>query len=271
MRKIKEPRGIIKNRTINQKFTLNRRSPPAKLDYIIEHYWSIQWHLDNGEKVAQNVLSHPNIHITNENSFSRVHGVVTKRFERIIEGSGYVLAIKFKPASFTYLTKLQISNLTNKTLPLLKVTNKKFYEIFHRPMDYSGEEERFNEISNFLLSLKHEPNSIIQRLNAIVKKIEEDNSITNVSHLEKLMKMNIRGIQRIFKEYIGVSPKWVINRYRLHEAMAKIESFKDDDILTELTYELGYFDQAHFIKDFKNLIGRTPGEYRKEIQKMNLA
>ena len=64
----------------------------------------------------------------------------------------------------------------------------------------------------------------------------------------------------MFNQYVGVGPKWVINRYRMHEALERMEQ---DDALewTRLALELGYFDQAHFIRDFKALIGRSPREF----------
>ena len=57
-----------------------------------------------------------------------------------------------------------------------------------------------------------------------------------------------------------MSPKWVIQRYRLHEAVEQLERGAEVD-LAELALQLGYFDQAHFIRDFKALVGRPPGAY----------
>lgn len=67
-------------------------------------------------------------------------------------------------------------------------------------------------------------------------------------------------LQRLFNEYVGVSPKWVINRYRLHEAVAILAQDQSID-WAQLAADLGYFDQAHFIRDFKSVTGRTPTEY----------
>ena len=71
--------------------------------------------------------------------------------------------------------------------------------------------------------------------------------------------MSPRTMQRLFRRYVGVSPKWVLQRYRLHEAAERIAAGEQD--LARLGLDLGYFDQAHFIKDFKSLVGRSPAEY----------
>ena len=69
-----------------------------------------------------------------------------------------------------------------------------------------------------------------------------------------------------FQRYVGVSPKWVIQRYRLHEAVVEIERGHPVD-WKRLSLDLGYFDQAHFIKYFKTLVGRSPNEYVRWLEK----
>ena len=72
----------------------------------------------------------------------------------------------------------------------------------------------------------------------------------------------MRALQRLFREYVGVSPKWVINRYRLHEALEQIAAGGAID-WSALALDLGYFDQAHFIRDFRRLVGVSPGAYAR--------
>jgi AraC-like DNA-binding protein len=60
--------------------------------------------------------------------------------------------------------------------------------------------------------------------------------------------------------YVSVGPKWIINRYRMHEAVARAQA-SQPVAWAALAQELGYFDQAHFIADFRRLIGRTPADY----------
>ncbi|HJU40524.1 MAG TPA: helix-turn-helix domain-containing protein, partial [Tahibacter sp.] len=69
-------------------------------------------------------------------------------------------------------------------------------------------------------------------------------------------------LQRLFGDYVGASPKWVINRYRLHEAVERLAAGDAVD-WADLALELGYFDQAHFNRDFKRLVGRAPGAFAR--------
>jgi AraC-like DNA-binding protein len=58
---------------------------------------------------------------------------------------------------------------------------------------------------------------------------------------------------------VGVTPKWVLQRVRLHEAADRMADGEKD--WPRLATELGYFDQSHFIKAFKAVIGLSPGDY----------
>ena len=59
---------------------------------------------------------------------------------------------------------------------------------------------------------------------------------------------------------MGVSPKWLIQRYRLLEATERLAEGTVVD-WADLALDLGYADQAHFIRDFRSMVGRTPAEY----------
>ena len=62
-----------------------------------------------------------------------------------------------------------------------------------------------------------------------------------------------------------MGPKWVIKRYRIHEAVARVQAGKPV-AWAALAQDLGYFDQAHFISDFRKLVGKTPGDYAQEMR-----
>ena len=96
----------------------------------------------------------------------------------------------------------------------------------------------------------------------IVEDTMHDRSITKVEQICERTGLSIRQLQRLFYKYVGVTPKWVIKRFRLQEAAERIE--QDEQLeWTDLALQLGYFDQAHFIKDFKSVLGQSPSTYRK--------
>jgi AraC-like DNA-binding protein len=86
-----------------------------------------------------------------------------------------------------------------------------------------------------------------------------DPAITRVEHLCRHAGYSKRTLQRLFREYVGVTPKWVLERIRLHEAAERMAEGEQD--WPALALDLGYFDQAHFIKAFKAVVGRSPADY----------
>ena len=108
-----------------------------------------------------------------------------------------------------------------------------------------------------------EPDGTVALINRIVDRIIADRSITKVDHVVSHFNLSKRTLQRIFHAYVGVSPKWVIRRYRLHEATEKMAAEVLD--WPRLALDLGYFDQAHFIKDFRAIVGQSPTEYARKV------
>jgi transcriptional regulator GlxA family with amidase domain len=81
-----------------------------------------------------------------------------------------------------------------------------------------------------------------------------------VDQVASLGGLSVRSLQRLFAAYVGVSPKAVLARYRLQDAAAAIDAGEVDD-LADLAASLGWFDQAHFSRDFRAVVGVTPSSY----------
>jgi transcriptional regulator GlxA family with amidase domain len=96
----------------------------------------------------------------------------------------------------------------------------------------------------------------------VVDQIMADPSITRVRGLADRAGIATRRLQRLFATYVGVTPKWVIRRSRLHEAVERLDEGHDVD-LAFLARDLGYFDQAHFARDFRATVGRPPAAYAR--------
>jgi AraC-like DNA-binding protein len=81
-----------------------------------------------------------------------------------------------------------------------------------------------------------------------------------VEHVMARSPWSGRTTQRVFRRYVGVPVKWVLCRYRLQQAALEIETYPDVDF-ADLAVRLGWYDQAHFINDFRSMLGCMPGEY----------
>jgi AraC-like DNA-binding protein len=86
-----------------------------------------------------------------------------------------------------------------------------------------------------------------------------------VAELAEYCNLSSRQLQRQFQDIVGVSPKALARAIRFEEIRKRL-MFDPDQSLTDLAHEFGYTDQAHFIRDFKELADRTPGDFAREMQ-----
>lgn len=226
----------------------------------VAHFWSVTWDLRGHEPRVQETLPHPAVHIVFEPGNTRVGGVALGRFSRRLEGQGRVFGIKFTPAGFHPFLGAPLSTLTEGRLTLRAVFGPPGEAFEEAVLSSARDEDRIALAEAFLLGLHPEPDPKVDLVNRIVARIAEDRELRRVEDLSAQFGVGTRTLQRLFARYAGVSPKWVIQRYRIHEALAQADGGQSLDWAT-LALDLGYFDQAHFIRDFKRLVGRTPAEY----------
>ena len=94
----------------------------------------------------------------------------------------------------------------------------------------------------------------------MVALITSDSALQRVDQLSLASGVSVRGLQRMFADYVGVSPEWVMRRARLQEAAARADSGEPVD-WAALAADLGYADQAHLTRDFTATIGVPPSRY----------
>lgn len=256
-------RGILKPAALERKFHLARLAPSPDLHPFVEHYWIVSWDLRGQEPHTQETLPYPCAHLVFETKNTHVYGVMTGKFSRKLEGQGQVLGIKFRPAGFYPFLGRSMRLLTNRTLPFEEVFGERCDELESVILTQHDECAMAALAERFLRARLPAPDERITSLNQIVDSIAAQRDITTVDDvLARCAEstMSRRTLQRLFSEYIGVGPKWVIRRFRLHEAAGRIDEGTHVD-LARLAIELGYADQMHFIKDFKAIVGETPGAY----------
>jgi AraC-like DNA-binding protein len=128
--------------------------------------------------------------------------------------------------------------------------------------DLRRDAEKAAAVERFLNERKTPSDPNVERVSNIVDEIAEKREIVSVEQVVELGCLGKRTLQQLFSSYVGVGPKWVINRYRLHEAVERLQAGAHINF-SELAMELGYFDQAHFIRDFRKLVGCTPAAYAR--------
>ncbi len=271
VRRTDKPKGLLNVGAPPQGSLHHARLLPTRADiaFFVEHYWIVAWDLTGLEPRTQETLPYPSIHIAIEEGRSGIYGIVRGKFTRKTEGKGRVFGIKFKPGAFYPFLKSSVSALTGRIVPVGDIFGAAGDALEREILALDDEDQLIAVAESFLRARLPAEDDNIRIIGTIIARIIEDREITKVDQVIDALaggdlRVSKRQMQRLFSLYVGVSPKWVIMRYRLHEAVERMSSGEAVD-LPRLALDLGYFDQAHFIKDFKAMVGRAPGEYARAI------
>jgi AraC-like DNA-binding protein len=264
--KLDKPRGVLNHRGEGPMGNHGRYWPSADLAPFVEHYWTVEW--DVAEPQLAETLPHPSVHLVLERGQAQLAGVTTQRFTRVLEGRGRVVSAKFRPGGFKPFIEEPVSSLSDRVVPLAAVFGEAAADLAQRVLAERDPATAIGLLEDFLRGRQPQPDPQAELAAGIVARIATERQITRVEQVAESFELNLRRLQRLFNDYVGVGPKWVIQRYRLHEAAERLAAEPQVDC-AGLALELGYADQAHFIRDFKQLVGRTPAEYLRDLSALS--
>jgi AraC-like DNA-binding protein len=104
-------------------------------------------------------------------------------------------------------------------------------------------------------------------IQAAAKLLYHTNGKCRIEDLADSCHTSVRHLQRQFRHVVGASPKFFARTLRFEQAQRRL-MFAPDSDLTRLAYQCGYFDQAHFIKEFRAFTGKTPSEYAGQMEEL---
>src|SRR4051794_412003 len=262
-------RGVLRPEETVRTADLRRDHPVAPgLRPFVERYWSVRWALTGRPPFRSEVLSHPSVNVSVESGthprFGHelpavlVHGVITRRFVVDLLGQGRVTAVKFHPGGFSAFTGVRPAR---NTVTLLRgELGVSADALLHDVLAAEDDDERAAVLDTTLAPLAPTPPGAYLDLLDLLGRMAGDRLLVRVDQVAALGGMSVRTLQRLFASYVGVSPKAVLARFRLQDAAAAIDDGAVDD-LAGLAASLGWFDQAHFSRDFRNVVGMTPSAY----------
>lgn len=214
--------------------------------------------------LLQKVLPDPCVQIIVEANKVELLGVVTKAFSATLRGNDFVIGLKFRPAGFYSFIQQPLWQWTNKRVPLTEL----FPQAGDLGLPTLAKQRQAVQIATtlqrFLEAVPHHAHDEAVLAANIVDSLAAQREITSVEAASRAFALSERTLQRLCRTYIGVTPKWLIRRFRLKEAAAYIES-GDSHPWSEFAIQLGYFDQSHFIRDFKAMVGCSPKSYLQSL------
>ncbi|TDD84600.1 helix-turn-helix domain-containing protein [Actinomadura rubrisoli] len=262
-------RGILRPRAGLERFRIERTAPPPGLAPFVEFFWVLRWDLRGRPPHRQKVLTRPTVHmtftsyLTGGTTRARIAGVVRDEFVEEIADEGRVIGAGFRPGGFRPFLDGPVSGITGRFLGVEQVFGAAGRALGEEVFAAAGTGEAVARLEGFLLERRPEPDEAAARAAEIVERIAAWPGLVRVEDLAEDAGVSPRSLQRLFHEYVGIGPKWVIRRYRILEAADRAAAGTGVD-WAALALELGYADQAHFTREFTAAVGTSPARYARE-------
>ncbi|MFI8828404.1 DUF6597 domain-containing transcriptional factor [Streptomyces sp. NPDC053431] len=275
----RDTRGIVDAAELLTRVRFRRHLPAPGLRPYLEHYWLIDW--DLSEPYASHVVPHPSVNLVFERSEESgdtgvVSGIGLELFTKKLTGRGRVCGVQFRPGGFRpFAPAWPVSHWTGRIVPFAEAFPGPDPQVPGRVLSPADDHARVAALDAFLLAAAHAPGghdpallAAAEQATALVDLVRTDRTMRRVSALARAAGLSPRSLQRLFAAHVGVGPKWVILRYRIHEALERAESGSAaaPPDWARLAAELGYSDQAHLVRDFTATVGVPPTTYARYAQ-----
>jgi AraC-like DNA-binding protein len=270
-----DSRGIIDPALLRERLTLNRYPPGPALEGLVDRFWVVSWRLPEGMVHTQQVLTHPCANL----SVSPVelqedgrpgpieavlNGVARQLTSRRLAGTGWALAPKTTPGGLGAFIKGPAAELTDRVVPLGPALGLDAQALIDQLTAANDEPDRVAVLTARLAEVvaAADPERVLaaREVAAVAKQAETDRSLRRLDDLAAASGIGARTLQRMFTEHAGVSPTWVLRRYRLLEAAETVRDGRPV-VWAQVAADLGYSDQAHLVRDFRAAVGTTPAAY----------
>jgi AraC-like DNA-binding protein len=255
--------GVLHARAAATRFTLRRYPPPADLARFVDFCWVVRWDLRGQPPHEQAILPHPNVNLAFEAAGAAVFGVDRKIFTRRLSGAGQALGVRFRPGGFRPFYSRSIVTMNDRVVPAIRVFGPAAEAAGAAVLADDADDDAMIEAATGLLrGRRPAADPVVEQVAGLVGRITEDPELRRVAQLAEVSGLPERRLQRLFADYVGVSPKWVMRRARLHEVALRVEADGPAAVdWAALAADLGYADQAHLSRDFTATLGVPPSRY----------
>lgn len=259
--RVGKPDAIVRPGAGSRVFTVERIAPTDALAEFVDYYWLVRWRTD--EPYRQQVIPQPRVHVAAEDGRMFVHGVSRHPFFRTLHGHGHVLGAAFHAGGFRPVLKASVGGISGTVLPGSEILGKDDRPTAERILGTEVSTEMVRSFDEYLLATVPEPDSMSRRLTELVGEVERCTDIVRAEQLAEHAGLSLRSLQRLFADYVGVGPKWVIQRSRILDATAAAHSGEPTD-WSGLADKLGFSDQAHLTRVFTQVVGASPAMYQRQ-------
>ena len=223
--------GSSTRRCSAQRVRLTRYPPTPALDGLVDRFWAVRWDLPPGLVHRQQVLTHPGANLSIGTADgrpgdqaarppeARLNGVARRLSTRTLVGEGWAVAAMTRPGGLGALAAGSAADWTDRVVPLGQAIAVDEAALLASVVAEPDEEARVGLLAA-ALEQAVQPDQVAdaRHVAAVARLAETDRSVRRLADLCRLAGLRPRTLQRMFLRYAGVSPTWVLRRYRLLDA-----------------------------------------------------
>ncbi|MCQ9633381.1 AraC family transcriptional regulator [Chryseobacterium sp. WG23] len=255
-------------------------SPPTHLAPFIRHYIF----LENSEEDSKNVrlftdgstglILSGDMNLHSNSSVERMplsffYGALHSYRDFYSKGSFSLMAVVFQPYFFNILLKISAKEIRNQIISAEDILQHQLHPFQERLFNKTDPLSVISSLNIFFTEfLSAEIGPDYHFIRGVQHYILQNRGSVSSKELEKFTGYSERHLERKFENYMGISPKKYSGITRLHYFLSLINKGIGDENMTSLSYDAGYADQSHLIRDFKMNTGLTPKQYVKTENKM---
>jgi len=258
-----EPRGRLDPAGFERHVRFHTYLPPEDLALFIEHFWTIRWDKADNTYHSEEVMHRPYVDVFVSMQQSGIQGTFRGKRIYVAAGSGRIVGIRFRPGAFHAFWGGKVADLQDKIIDLQQVFPQADSHYIEHLLTLD-DQAAIHDLLKLVRAKHPQPDANIELINEIITASETDESIQTVSAVAKAFGRSERWLQQLFLDYVGIGLKWLLQRQRLLAAAEQIRE-SDQPNWAAIAYDLGYSSQGHFITDFKQVLGKTPLQYKKEL------
>lgn len=249
--------------------------PPASLATYVKSFWILEGQFtkpgENTYRLMANAFPEMAFHYNNQFrdevrqslSLASLDGPSEKYKVFRLDGRFGMIGVCFHPYGIQQIFKVSLQELKNQSIELDLILGKEGKALAEQVIQASNNAQRLEVLTQFLHKKIRSASSIDPQIFGSIQKIYARKGALNMDEITKDVWLSRRQFERKFNELTGIRPKLLARIIRFQTSLKMKE--KPIESLSALAYDCGYFDQSHFIRDFKAFSGLSPGIYFKKI------
>jgi AraC-like DNA-binding protein len=214
------------------------------------------------------------VHQTGQTTSKQPHSIISGLSDTFSDVSTHgetgVAFICFYPAGACQFFDFPLSEIANQSLDMSDVLGSEIRHLEERLYETESIREKVSIIEHFLINryspIPSHDHLLIQKG---IDRIKDCKGQIHVASLSHSLSISPKTLERKFSQYLGKTTKQVIKLMRFQAVLHDFGRHKNC-LLTDMAYNNGYFDQSHFIHDFKSFSGYTPKEFAAKFPDFNM-